>query len=111
MRVFHIISQQDAAMFESQGSYAPPSLGKEGFIHLSYAEQVCRVANFLYKGRDDLLLFEFSPIDLPNLVAETNPGGSEAFPHHYGELEWQNVTASYPLPCNPDGNFTLPELD
>ena len=110
MRVFHIISQADAEAFEREGSYVPSSLNKEGFIHLSYPEQVCRVADFLYKGRDDLLLLEFDASQLPHLVSEANPGSSENFPHHYGSLNWQDVKASYPFQCRADGYFNLPEL-
>lgn len=110
-RVFHILSRQAAEAFKREGSYTPLSLSKEGFIHLSYAEQLCRVADFLYKGRDDLLLLEFDASHLPHLISEPNPGSSENFPHHYGSLNWQNVQASYPFPRGAKGHFKLPELD
>ena len=40
MQLFHILSRADWQRAVAAGTYAPPSLESEGFIHLSTAQQV-----------------------------------------------------------------------
>lgn len=109
-QVFHILNKDAAEHFRVSGSYAPKSLLEDGFIHLSYAQQVCRVADFLYRGREDLVLLELEEAELDGLVLEANPGSSELFPHLYTALRLQQVKRVYPFPCDKTGRFTLPNL-
>lgn len=108
-KLLHILAQQEADRAEQSGVYAPASLGKEGFIHLSYTYQVCRVANYLYKGQMNLVLLEIDPLRLGGeLVDEDLYNSGESFPHLYGPLPWNAVTAVHTFPCHTDGRFDLP---
>ena len=107
--LFHIISEQTADGAKRASVYRPDSLQGEGFIHCSYADQVCRVADFLYRGRSDLLLLEVdsSRMSAKVLVEDLYESG-EPFPHIYGELPWRAVAAVHAFPCAEDGTFCLP---
>ena len=89
--------------------YRPDSLRDEGLIHCSYADQVCRVANFLYAGQADLVLLEIDGSRVgADVVDEDLCGSGEPFPHIYGELSWEAVVALHAFPCAEDGTFQLP---
>ena len=54
--IFHICSREVAAAARQSGEYRAPSLATEGFIHLSQAHQVSRVAQAFYTGQTDLVI-------------------------------------------------------
>ena len=85
--IYHIIAQTAWEEAQCVGSYHAASLDSEGFIHLSNAEQVLRVANAFYSGQTDLLLLV---VDADNVAAELRyeppaeaPESTERFPHIY----------------------------
>jgi len=95
----------------ASGEYAPQAFAREGFIHCSYAHQVCAVANRLFKGRTDLVLFEIDPTKLRSAVIDENlEGGNEVFPHIYGKLPMQAVVRVHELPSRDDAEFQMPEF-
>jgi uncharacterized protein (DUF952 family) len=57
--LFHIASTADWK--PECASYAPAGLLTEGFVHCSTSDQVARVANELFAGREDLLLLRIDP--------------------------------------------------
>ena len=108
-KVFHIIPKQEADIAKKQGFYQPSSLIDEGFIHCSYPMQVCRVANFLYKGKTDLVLLEIDKAHINcEIIDEDLYDSGELFPHIYGKLPWNAVVAIHDFPCKEDGTFELP---
>ena len=107
--LLHIIPKQKAEVAKTSGVYKAASLNSEGFIHCSYANQVCRVANFLFKGNADLVLLEIDKTRLDcDVVDEDLYESGELFPHIYGELPWNSVIAIHEFPCNDTGEFELP---
>jgi uncharacterized protein (DUF952 family) len=66
-----------------RGVYQPPSLAKEGFIHLSTAEQWRRTAARFFAGQQGLLLLE---LDVSGLDVRFEAADGESFPHLYGPL-------------------------
>ena len=107
--LLHIIPKQEAEAAKASGVYKPASLSSEGFIHCSYANQVCRVANFLFKGNADLALLEIDKTKLDcDVVNEDLYESGELFPHIYGELPWNSVIAIHEFPRNEIGEFELP---
>jgi len=79
--------------------YRAPSLGTEGFIHLSAADQVRPTTARHYAGRTDLLLLVIDPeqVDGTEIRWEPAPHG-ESFPHLYGPLPVTAVTEVRPWP-------------
>lgn len=112
-KIYHILSQQDWVKAQKEGSYAPESLQREGFIHFSHVDQLLAVANSFYKGQGDLVILKVAPEQLkaqlkiePPLEA---PMSGVLFPHLYGELNLDAVTGEVDFPCSDDGSFELPE--
>lgn len=86
-RLFHLVSE--SVWREVGDAYAPASLGTEGFVHLSTAEQVAGTAALFFAGVEDLLVLR---IDVPagdpllRWEAAEGPRGTEDFPHYHGPI-------------------------
>ena len=106
--LLHITTSEEWSRCEG-GTYRAPSLGTEGFIHLSTADQVLTPANERYRGRRDLVLLVIDPLRLvAPVVFEDSYGAGTKFPHLYGELNRDAVIDVADFPPNPDGSFSLP---
>ena len=117
--VFHILPRATWELAQFQGNYQPQSLFQEGFIHFSKADQVQFVANTYYRGQPDLILLEINPNRLaaelrweppapPRGVSSSTAVEHEQgqlFPHLYGPLNLDAVTAIHPLPVTDTGEF------
>jgi uncharacterized protein (DUF952 family) len=115
--ILHITTRADWDAACAAGSYRPPSLDHEGFIHCSTPEQAVASANKYFHGRTDLILL---CIDEDRVAAEVryeppapiggvpDPRAGELFPHVYGPLELDTVVRVVPFPCGRDGGFALP---
>ncbi len=94
------------------GQYRVDSLQRQGFIHLSQADQVLLAAGSHYRGRTDLILLIIDPdrLDADALVFEAGspPNQHLIFPHLYGPLPLDAVLDVQPFPCQPDGSFRGP---
>ena len=105
-RIFHIVAEPDWRAACAQGSYRPPSLEQEGFVHFSYRDQVARTANARFGGRDDLLVIEVDPARLAERVIDEDLYGSdEEFPHVYGPIPTAAAVAEHRLSRLSDGRF------
>ena len=108
--LFHIATRADWEAAQGDGDYRISTLGRTldevGFIHMSFGWQVKGVADFIYRGRDDLVLLRIDPARLPGeVVVEAIDAGAVRFPHHYGPLPVDAVTEARPLPMRADGTF------
>ncbi len=89
--VYKIFLSEQFAQFETDGEF----LGSEddlhdGFIHLSFAHQVAGTIEKHFQTCGDLVVAEFSALDLgPNLRAEVSRG-DQMFPHLYGKLSFEH---------------------
>ena len=92
-----------------RGAYTAASLATDGFIHFSKPEQILGSANRFYRGQSDLVLL---CVDADRLLAkvvhENLEGGTVLFPHVYGPVNLDAVTAVVDFPCEADGTFRLP---
>src|SRR5215470_5216884 len=79
---------------EYRSSTRGVSLDEQGFIHCSLRHQLRRVAELVYDDADDLVVLV---IDSDRLAApvryETPEPGAERYPHIYGPLPTEAVTA------------------
>jgi uncharacterized protein (TIGR00730 family) len=104
--LFHLAAQAD---WQRPGpTYVPAAYATDGFIHCSTAQQLPAVANRFYRGREDLVLLRIAPGELGAEVRFENlEGGTELYPHLYGELPRSAVIRALPLKPDADGGFTL----
>ncbi len=116
--IYHLVSSLDWEQAREIGLYEPESLRREGFIHLSTAAQVGRVANSFYRGQAGLVVLAVDPLRLtaalrweaPAHPAPTSaPPTDEQFPHLYGPLNLDAVAHVIDFPPNADGSFTVPD--
>lgn len=107
--IYHITPHTDWQKALDFGSYRAPSLVSEGFIHCSQRDQVVETANRLFRDREDLVLLV---IDTAKLAAPLkNEAASDTplvFPHIYGPLNLDAVSAVLPFPPLADGTFDFP---
>ena len=109
-RIFHITTDEQWQESRRPGKYMPKDFGDGGFIHCSYAAQVLRVVNSLFRGQSDLVLLEIEPSQVGcEVIDEALAGCQELFPHIYGPLPVSAVVAVHVFPCADDGSFNLPD--
>jgi glutathione S-transferase len=112
-RIYHITTAHAWTVARSTGSYGEStrglSLAEVGFIHCSYAHQVPRVADALYRGASGLVLLVIDPDRLATELREEElDGRGEVFPHLYGPLNLDAVVDVVPFEPAEDGTFRLP---
>lgn len=114
--IHHIAKQSDWEKEFPDGSYQPPSLAADGFIHCSKVDQTVGTADLYYKGQTDLLILcidESKTIGQVKYEGPTEgPAGNredQLFPHLYGSLNRDAVIDAVPFPCESDGSFSMPD--
>jgi uncharacterized protein (DUF952 family) len=83
---------------------------KDGFIHLSTAEQVEETAAKHFAGKSDLLLIAVDPQALGAALRYEPSRGGALFPHLYAPLPLSAVRWVKPLPLGADGRHVFPDL-
>ncbi len=111
--VAHITSAAECLAALSTGSYMTPRLQTQGFIHCSAfsADQLLAVADVLYAGQAGLVVLLIDPGRRTHEVQyEDTESPGQFFPHVYGPLDLEAVTAVLDFPPRPDGTFRLPDF-
>lgn len=103
--ILHIVERD---RIPKSGFYRTDSLGTEGFIHCSTADQVVWAANKFYRGKPSLALLVIDPDRVEAEVKYEAVEGVGIFPHIYGELNVDAIVQIVDFPVNADGSFTLP---
>jgi uncharacterized protein (DUF952 family) len=112
-RINRITTAHAWAVARCAGSYAEStnglSLAKVGFIHSSYAHQVTRVADALYRGVSGLVLLLIDPARLTaELRGEDLDGHGKFYPGIYGPLNLDAVVEALSFESAKDGTSRLP---
>ncbi len=102
--IYHITLPDAWATAQAGGSYAAASLGTEGFIHCSTAEQVERSLNRFYTGVPEVLVLAIDPEHLAAELKYERAHG-EMFPHIYGPLNVDAVKRAEAVAAGPDGAY------
>ncbi len=91
--IYHLATVDDAAAFEQNGRYKTASLADEGFIHCCTSTQLPGVIRRYYADATDAVILTIVSEQLDNkLVFENTSGGTELFPHIYGDINAAAVT-------------------
>lgn len=81
---------------------------KDGFIHLSTAEQVVETARLHFKDKGELVLAEFDAADLGSVLIYEKSRGGQLFPHQYGLLKRAQVRRYWTLKDEGNGEYSFP---
>jgi len=107
--IYHMTTREAWTAVDPEKGYQPPSLGSEGFIHLSTSGQILGVANGLYHGQRDSVILCVDELKVrAEIVYEDCYETGQDFPHIYGPLFPTAVVKVIDFPCDEAGNFSLP---
>ena len=93
---------------ENGSIFGSPDDLRDGFIHLSTADQVAQTAAKFFTGRTDLVLLAVNLSQLGDALRWETSGSGRTYPHLYAPLRLDDVVASTPLKLGPDGRHILP---
>lgn len=105
--ILHITSRDAWRRALREGGYRAETLRTQGFLHASRPDQVVAVANALFRGRRDLVFLVIDPDRVRAEIRFEGVGG-ELYPHVYGPLNLEAVTAVLDFPPDAQGRFALP---
>ncbi|MEZ5980189.1 MAG: DUF952 domain-containing protein [Planctomycetota bacterium] len=97
-RLFHVVLEDAFGAARERGDveWRPSSLASEGFVHLSYAEQVPGTLATHYREHARVLLLELELSDRAELRDEISRGGA-LFPHLHRALRLDEVARVHVL--------------
>ena len=106
---YKVLLADEMAALEQDGRFdGAPIDRQDGFIHLSTADQLTETVDRHFSGQEGL---HVAAVDLgsfgDSLRWEPSRGG-QLFPHLYGPLLLETVTAYGPLDRGADGRVKLP---
>ncbi len=91
----------------AKGDYRPASLADEGFVHLSFADQVLGSANRHFAQAANLVCVELDPAAFDTVVrVEDSFGSGTAFPHAYGPIPASAAVGRRALTRDAHGEWT-----
>lgn len=103
-RVYKILSRADWDAAEATGAFSgSDDDARDGFIHLSAADQVEGTARKYFAGRADLVLAVFEAEALGSALKWEASRGGALFPHLYSPLPTASAVAVKEMPPGPDG--------
>lgn len=109
--VYKILSPAAWTQARAQGVLSLAGVdARDGFVHLSAADQVAGTLALYFTEAADLMLVAFDAATLgPDLRWEASRDGA-LFPHFHGGLATSLATDAWKISRGPDGVFVLPEM-
>lgn len=102
--VYKILSRADWASAQETGVFEGAEIDlRDGYIHLSTAEQAPETLRLHFHGRDDLMILQLVSEELGDALKWEEARGGQLFPHLYGPLEVAKVRKCELLPLDGDG--------
>lgn len=95
--IYHVTTADSWIAQESASSYSASSLAAEGFIHCSTQTQLAGVLLRYYSGVQNLLVLHIDEARLANPCSYEPATGGELFPHVYGPINKDAITAVQPI--------------
>jgi uncharacterized protein (DUF952 family) len=91
--IYHLTTLQEWEEAQDQGSYAPSSYEREGFIHCATEEQLDGVIQKHFQQHENLVKLIIDPTRLTERLKYEKVGdGDQEYPHIYGPLNLEAVT-------------------
>lgn len=96
--IYHVTTVAGWEAAKAKGYYEHPSLNEEGFIHCSQDHQVAGVLERYFAGQSGLVKLVIDTGRLTSkFVFDWSPSTKDTFPHVYGAINTDAVTAVLPL--------------
>jgi uncharacterized protein (DUF952 family) len=109
--IYKICTSAEWRAAESAGAYRGSTADlKDGFIHLSMAEQAAETAAKWFAGQRDLVLVAVEADALGDKLKWEPSRGGALFPHLYGELPLRAVLRVDRLPLDHTGRHVFPNF-
>jgi len=106
---YKVLSGAEFSRLRDAGSFAGSEADRaDGFIHMSTADQLTETIARHYRDRGDLVVAAVDLAQLGDAVRWEISRGDQEFPHLYGALPIDAVTAAVPLARGGDGEVILP---
>lgn len=110
-RIYHICQRTDWEACQDGGFYNAPEADRaDGFLHFSNAEQIVESAARHRAGQAGLVLIEADGGALGDALRWEVSRNGALFPHLYGPIPLDAVTAVHDLPLDPDGLHIFPDI-
>jgi len=107
--VYKVLSRAALAEAKAKGRFeGSADDARDGFIHLSSADQLEGTLAKHYAGQDDLALLALHSESLGERLQWEPSRGGALFPHLYGPLDLKVLLWDEPLKLGPDGRHRLP---
>ena len=93
MTIYHIVLPEVWAAFDGD-FYEAESLGSEGFIHCSFAEQLDGVLQRYHSGSESVVLLEIDSDKLTSKLVNEPSTNNEIYPHIYGPINRDAIVSA-----------------
>ncbi len=106
--IYHITTQAAWEHALIQGAYSHDSIAAEGFIHASHLVQIQATLQRYYGNQSNLVILAIDATKCtPEIKFEMANSVGEEFPHIYGNLNTDSVTAVYAVFKDAKSNTTF----
>lgn len=107
--IYKVLSRAALAEAKAKGRFeGSADDARDGFIHLSSADQLEETLAKHYAGQEDLVLLAVASESLGERLQWEPSRGGALFPHLYGPLDLKVLLWDEPLKLGPDGRHRLP---
>lgn len=107
---YKIVPAEDWAALQAAGAYDGSAVDlRDGYIHMSAADQLAETASKHYAGCDSLVLLDVDLAPYGEAVVWEPSRGGALFPHLYGRLAAATVSRARAFRVTPDGDMIFEE--
>ena len=107
--IYKVIDKDVWAAAKAEGEFAGAGIDiKDGYIHLSSADQVVQTVQKHFAGQNNLLLLSVATAGMGDDLKWEKSRNDQLFPHLYRPLRVADVTAEETLMMNDDGSHKFP---
>ena len=92
--IYHVTTKQEWLQAQAKGHYESASLADEGYIHCSEERQIPGILERYFSGKTGLVKLSIETTRLTSpLYYDWSPSIEDTFPHIYGPINTDAVTA------------------